>query len=375
MKKNDCPNCEKVLSEKAIFCGRCKTQIKCLNCKEMLSLDDVCCEVCGTDIKGKNESSAMNRIVYDGKKFEAKFTDTVGKDVTETFGNIFMANQERLAKNALGQGQGASIPKNEEEEIIDIDSEEVDFKDENDTKKDDDIDLNGNYPHIEDIKKKMSFNEKDWIIIYAFYKSNHGETTFSKADIRSNYKDDRRTKSRMKKFYLNWDKAYREAFATQKVGELKFTDEGVKIANNLITRKKQSHSTSNSGSSKPVPNKVSKGPKKVIAKSIKAEKFDMYSESKTLKDFFEDLGSPKRSNERILAIGYYINNILGVETFTDGNIDYAYKALKLDKRPTYLRQIITNIKNRHFWFEAGNNNSWIVSRDGEIYIENKLNKS
>ena len=106
MKNNNCPNCQKELSDKANFCGKCKTQVKCLICKEEISLDDLCCESCGADIKRRDTNNqALNKIRYDGKIFDAEFTDTVGKDVTETFGQIFIANQKRLANNALEQGE------------------------------------------------------------------------------------------------------------------------------------------------------------------------------------------------------------------------------------------------------------------------------
>ena len=79
--------------------------------------------------------------------------------------------------------------------------------------------------------------------------------------------------------------------------------------------------------------------------------------------------NPKSTKEYILSIGYYINFILENEYFTDGNIDYKYKNLKLPNRPNTLRQIIVNIKNREFWIEKVDKKYWKLTRKGELEIE------
>ncbi len=79
---------------------------------------------------------------------------------------------------------------------------------------------------------------------------------------------------------------------------------------------------------------------------------------------------------RILTIAYFVNKILKTDFFTDGNVDYAYKLLKLDKRPNLLRQIITNIRTKELWFDKSEDGKdWKLNRSGEIYIESKVQKN
>jgi hypothetical protein len=62
--------------------------------------------------------------------------------------------------------------------------------------------------------------------------------------------------------------------------------------------------------------------------------------------------------------------------FLRGNIDYAYRVLRLNKRPAHLRQTIVNMKNRQVWIsDSTPNGNWTLSRNGEIYIEDKLIES
>lgn len=100
MNITECPNCDKSLKETASFCGKCRTQVRCLNCKEPISSDDECCEACGKDIEKRTSSNgAINKIRFDGTSFEAEFTNEVGKEVTTTFGQIFLANRDVVFKN------------------------------------------------------------------------------------------------------------------------------------------------------------------------------------------------------------------------------------------------------------------------------------
>ena len=96
-----------------------------------------------------------------------------------------------------------------------------------------------------------------------------------------------------------------------------------------------------------------------------------YHKDMTLEFFLKSLNNPTSTNERILAIAYYITHICNEESCSDGNIDYAYKILRLDNRPSLLRQTIANVKNRDFWLEKASMN-WKVSREGEIFLENKI---
>jgi hypothetical protein len=95
-----------------------------------------------------------------------------------------------------------------------------------------------------------------------------------------------------------------------------------------------------------------------------------------LEDFMKPIDPEKlkSSNEFILAVSYYVTRVIKSPDFSDGNIEYAYKALDAPNRPVHLRQIITNLKNNNSWFEPSDTDSkrWKLTRIGEIYYDKNL---
>lgn len=118
--------------------------------------------------------------------------------------------------------------------------------------------------------------------------------------------------------------------------------------------------------------KTQKGPTKT--KRIEPTRFDIHKSDSTasLEDFLEEK-KPKSAGDVIAAIGYYITQMKGIPSFSEGNIDYAYRTLKLKGRPNHLRQIIINNKNQKDLFEqVGEDGTWTLTRAGEIYVDEKL---
>lgn len=116
-----------------------------------------------------------------------------------------------------------------------------------------------------------------------------------------------------------------------------------------------------------------RSPKKT--KAIAAEKFDLHGEEgkqPSLEKFLQDKYSGDVAKYRILVVGYYITKLVGLDNFTEGHIDYAYRSLGLKGRPTHLRQIIINLKNENAWFEQSETGGWILSRSAEIFLEEKM---
>lgn len=378
-----CSNCENQLSDKSIFCGKCKTQVKCLKCKEDLTLDAICCEMCGTDVKQKISSDVvMNRIRYDGHSFEAEFTDKVGKDVTETFGRIFQEERNRLI-------EGAGINESHEEsKTIDIDVQDVtppvapitdgssNLNDINTLFREKDGKLRLVETRIKaDSKRNYSIRLTYLVVLYYTKKGEEAPKSTIKELLEycgiydGNYRgwfgsvkgSDFMVEGDLVEFRpAGQEKAYQylnDVFNSEKTGTW-----------NLSNLSRSSGGTKKSGNSK----ESSKKKKSSASKSITPEPFETRHKSKTLEAFLSEKTSNGTTN-KILLIGYYINKILKKPTFTDGNIEYAYKALKLDRRPKHLRQMIINAKNDHLYFEdAEPKGAWKVSRDGEIYVEEKL---
>jgi hypothetical protein len=110
------------------------------------------------------------------------------------------------------------------------------------------------------------------------------------------------------------------------------------------------------------------------AKNISIEKFDLHKDkdNPSLEDFLKDKNPGKTTANIIAVIAYYITMIKGIEYFSEGNIDYAYRTLSIPGRPNHLRQIIINAKNDKDFFEAGEEGKWKLTRTGEIFVDEKL---
>lgn len=372
----ECPSCKSKQEKTSNFCSSCGNRLKCSNCNEAVNPLDKFCSNCGqTIIIESTNTDAPNTIKFketkDERSYELAFTDEVSKEVTNLVTGMMKGKPVML-----NSGGNFSF-----EELDDSNNDEIDNIDKDKNEKDKLIDIDDNYPHINDLEMKMTFSEKEWIIIYSFYKSNFGKAIFKKDDVRDLYKEKRDSGSRMPNFFKNWNSSYQICFRTQREGELKFTDEGLKFVKSLLTgeiktsAKKTSVTKTNTTNKtkKKSAHKSSKGKEKstskVIPKSVAIEKFDINSKKISLEKFLESIGSPKSTNEIVLAIGYYIIEICGSSSFSDGNVDFAYKVLKLDNRPTLLRQTISNVKNRDFWIEKAEGKSWKLSRIGELHIE------
>jgi len=120
--------------------------------------------------------------------------------------------------------------------------------------------------------------------------------------------------------------------------------------------------------------KISKKRPKKKPKDIEPEEFNLNAKGNipSLKDFLGEK-KPKSVADHIAVIAYYITKLKKIkDTFTEGNIEYAYRVLKLKKRPKYLGQIIINKKNQDFWFESLESGEWKVKRNCDIYVEQNL---
>jgi hypothetical protein len=132
----------------------------------------------------------------------------------------------------------------------------------------------------------------------------------------------------------------------------------------------ESHAKGTTASPKPSAKKT-----KTKAKGIQAEKFDLHkSESKpSLKEFFDQKSPGTNNGNRVAVIAYYIKRMNDTPTFSEGNIDYAYRILELKGRPNHLHQVLINNKNERDLFEpVEGDGMWELTRTGEIFVEEKL---
>lgn len=124
--------------------------------------------------------------------------------------------------------------------------------------------------------------------------------------------------------------------------------------------------------------KTKKLPPKIVIEDFNVDG-DSSKNIKSFKDFMgtiDDSKLQKRANEFILCVAYYLNKIIQLNEFSEGNIEFAYKYLEQKGRPAHLRQVITNIKNEDGWIEPSsiNKKKWTIGRLGESFFENNLIK-
>ncbi|MFH1840163.1 MAG: hypothetical protein ABH849_03365 [Nanoarchaeota archaeon] len=139
------------------------------------------------------------------------------------------------------------------------------------------------------------------------------------------------------------------------------------------------HQSKQEKHSLPITKKITKKVKtrKRIIKKIEVEGFDTKGDSQkevpSLKEFFNEKRPGESNYERILVIGHYVTKILRDSEFSEGNVEFAYKILKLKPRPQDLHQTHIDIKNKKRWIDNGTDSShWVISRIGENEIETEM---
>ena len=114
---------------------------------------------------------------------------------------------------------------------------------------------------------------------------------------------------------------------------------------------------------------------KAKAKKVTATRFDIHGggEKQSLKDFLAEKKPGKANGVQIAVIGYYITEILGEDSFSEGQVEYAYKMLGI-KRPNHPHQIMINNKNEKDYYEQieGEESNWRLTRSGEIFVADQL---
>lgn len=165
-------------------------------------------------------------------------------------------------------------------------------------------------------------------------------------------------------------------------GSEQFVNQYIEEFKHLISngRAPESSKRKSNGSSKqkavsPIEIKEPKTPRPKRAKKVIAERFDIHGGNgkPSLKDFLDEKKPGTANGPRIAVIGYYITEILGNQTFSEGQVEYAYKMLGI-KRPNHLHQIMINNKNEKDYYEPieGDESNWQLTRSGEIFVADEL---
>lgn len=380
MESITCINCSSIAPAKAFFCPSCGAQIKCKKCSELLVKNAKACISCGGFLEQSgnqsNSNGAPNTVKYreirNDKGFERSydlaFTDHVSKEVGELFVNLAKTNSSTRALEANFDQDKILNDSSEKEEELNIDHGVVETSENPLVSKAD-----STIPPLNDIEMTLSSSEANWISIYAFYLANAGMKTFSKDQVYEAYKLKRQTGARLKNFSTNWKSLFNNQITTLKENEFRFTPEGIKIVTNLLTSRGSEKSKTPKPQARSKPLK-SASALKTVSKSVTVEEFDPLNKVKTLAKLFDEKKPGENTGARILLIAYYIIKINKSEYFTEGNIDFAYRVLGLNKRPNFLHQTLLNLVSRKVWLNQieGKEGAWSITRIGESFVDDKM---
>jgi len=232
------------------------------------------------------------------------------------------------------------------------------------------------------VKRDLPQTEPDWILIYAFYITEYGESTFTEDQIKEQYEQTgRKNLSRMKNLKTNVtsllnkgyikvhnDLEYRvKETGLARVQEIFQGKSNVgktaspAVSNKRLERKKDSRTQNEPDALSKPKAKPSSGFKVLTDLNYRPK------DEISLIDFFKSL--PFKSNpEIVLGIVWYCKEKLKIERVTDDHIFTGLKELKVPVPPT-LHQVIINTKNRNTWLTFEDMTDITYSIQGSNYIE------
>lgn len=167
-----------------------------------------------------------------------------------------------------------------------------------------------------------------------------------------------------------------EEFVTKHLEEFKeLLSQGGKNTQQRKTPKKTRSPVANANNKSEQKEEKSTIRPKARAKKVSAERFDIHGGDgkPSLQAFLAEKKAGTANGPRIAVIGYYITEILGEKSFSEGQVEYAYKMLGI-KRPNHLHQIMINNKNEKDYYEPieGDESNWQLTRSGEIFVSDNL---
>jgi|AntRauTorcE11897_2_1112592.scaffolds.fasta_scaffold06532_1 hypothetical protein len=248
-------------------------------------------------------------------------------------------SEENLLANSELPEQSNNLKQLNTPDIVDIDEEET------------------SVPSIKDvIMKQLPSSETEWIMVYAYYASNHGTNTFTSKDILIMYEN---TKRKTASRHANMSKNIRAIFSKGYFSALNdddfiLTDDGKHNAQEIVSR---THSTPLKQSKPKVKKEAKEIPKSATTKGKSNSKkkssntFEVLktlnlrpSDNTSLIDYMDnyEVGS---NADRIIVVINYLKEILKIENVTGNHIYTAFWVLKC-KIPTSFNQVLINTRGR-----------------------------
>lgn len=310
------------------------------------------------------------RIKLKYKSFEIELEgdkDTVQsefKDIKENgLGNIVMGvdlSEQNILMNSNEDQQINNIKQLQPTETIDFE------------------DANQNIPSLKDvIMKQLPSSESEWIMVYAFYATNHGSKTFTSKDILSMYESTKRnTPSRKANISNNIKSLFGKGyFSALNDDDYILTNDGKHQANEIITR---SHSTPLK-QTKPKGKLNSSNETKSKKSKSTASKFEVLKDLNlrpktaiSLTDYVQNY-EVKSNADKIIVIINYLLEILKIEKVTINHIYTAFFVLKY-RIPASFYQVVVNTKSRNNLIDFDNVNEIKLSTQGQNRLRLDINK-
>lgn len=387
-----CSSCNTAVSEQALFCHQCGEQVRCKSCREVVAAGARNCTACGTAVAAVAQipsRAGLNVIKLreskDERVYEIEFTNEVGKEIKEVVADLLRGKIGNSVHQPLTFRESTDQPA-DQPTLLPL-AEFAPATVPGPAPVAPAANPEAEYPHLNDLEMKLNCKENEWLLIFAFYQSAYGTTTFTKETVWQLYKDKRKTETRFKNLGTNWKSLFKKHLSTVKDNEFRFTAQGLTTVKNILRadaaankgqrglRPTAAGTVNKAGGLRTMP--VSR---KVLAASIAPDEFDVYKTDKkeALESFFARKRPGNGNPNRIVTIAYYITRINHQEYFTEGNIDFAYRILQLTGKPVHLKQVITNLKNDRVWFQKIHDRGltgWKLTRQAEIYVEEKLSSA
>lgn len=396
--KTTCYACQSGVTDKDNFCASCGEKLKCPKCSHRFVEKVKFCSSCGTSVANTNAAiAAPNSIRYretvDERVFDASFSNEIGDKVARTFDDVIKS------RNGLPQGG-----LNTREQLPSATNDSAAHS------------MNGHSSapppivaatgnSLSVLRTIFSRNERGVIIqeprlkatgkldyaariayLFVLYCELDQQQPAQRSELMSLLKEATVYDSNYRKFI-----GRKKSDFDLKRSTMAFKNPGREKAIGMLQELNESgredawlpgHGKSSS-KKKRTPDdpleaeevgKKAKSKPKSGAPRIEPQPFKVDASPK-LAALIEEK-KPKNTGEKILVIAYYICNVLKANVFTDGNIDFAYRAVGLTNRPNHLHQMIQNQKTNHEWFEhaGGSGDRWKLSRIGEIHVEEKMPK-
>lgn len=382
MQSITCHKCGTSVASLSNFCTECGNSLKCRECKTYLKNGDKFCAECGTEINYKDTNNKGHNTFSFYKKgdevsYDVSLSDEVGKEgIKSLVESIAQSNTPRTIDIRAVEDDRRifldQVPKVNSDDFTNSDTEST--SEENNIYSDTSDDQ---YPHIDDLLRKRNCSEMEWILLFAFIESDYGQTTFTKEQVRDAYLDKRKNESRAKNFSNNWNGIHKSYLSTASEGIFRFEFEKQKIVSDFALGKtngilKGAYEKSKSSSVKKEPNEKSNNTpikSSKTSKQISLQEFDILknAEKPSLQEMYNNF--KPNSNKKIFGlIAYYICELNNSENFTAGNIDYAYRILKIPRKNNLI-QLVNNEKNRTQWFEGIEAGVWTLNRLGRVQLE------